>query len=335
MAKILPDREVKKLLDSVLINAEERYINPNGIELRLGKHVRFYSTGEEKKLEQGQFLKVHPGETAIISSLEKLDFTAETVQTIYPNQMLMALITPTTTMMREGISQVTTKVDTGFRGNLNWAFRNSSTNEFIIQYAEPIFKLTFFLLEKDESPDIPYGEGETHTYQDTDGIKLSARRIPAQIPVKSIVASSFHKLDPKKQLREAGYPFDHIGTELVQLQGKFEAVSTDVRFLKNHFQKQTDGLSAKIGQETQGISKRLDEFRETFFQKVEALFQQKFGRIVGVLIAAISVMWAVCNFLQAKNLGTNILVSIGVIVGVVVLVITYLITRPSNASNKK
>jgi hypothetical protein len=32
------------------------------------------------------------------------------------------------------------------------------------------------------------------------------------------------RIDPKKQLKEAGYPFDHIGTELVSLHGKFEAI---------------------------------------------------------------------------------------------------------------
>lgn len=194
MAKILPDYEVKKLLGSVLIDADEKYINPNGIELRLGKQVRFYSTGETKKLGTGFFLKVKPGENVIISSLEKLDFTEETVQNIYPNKMLMALVTPTTTMMREGISHAATKVDAGFRGNLNWGFRNGSTKEFTIQYGEPIFKLTLFLLEKDESPDVPYGEGETHTYQDTDGIKTSTRRIPADIPENKLISSSFGKI---------------------------------------------------------------------------------------------------------------------------------------------
>ena len=327
MANILPDRDIKRLLGSVLVEAEERYINPNGIELRLGKYVRFYSTGETKKLGPGLFLKVNPGENVIISSLEKLDFTAETVQTFYPNQMLMALITPTTTMMREGISHAATKVDAGFRGNLNWGFRNSSTKEFFIQYGEPIFKLTIFLLEKDESPDVPYGEGETHTYQDTDGIKPSTRRIPADIPKSKTISSSLGKLDPKKQLREAGYPFDHIGSELVELQGKFEAVSTDVRFLKDHFQKQTDALSTKIGQETQAISKRLDEFRQTFFEKVEALFDRKFYRIVGVLIGALSIMGALFMWLQAKNIDTTTLLIIGTIAGAAILTITWLVSH--------
>jgi deoxycytidine triphosphate deaminase len=327
MAGILPDREIRKIIGSILIGANEQYINPNGIELRLGENVRFDSTGEQKKLGPGLFLKVNPGESVIISSLERLDFKAETVQKIYPDKMLMGFITPTTTMMREGISQVATKVDAGFRGLLNWGFRNSSTKEFMIQYGEPIFKLTIFLLERDESPDVPYGEGARHTYQDTKGIKLSARRIPVQVDKKSIVDSGFDKLDPKKRLREAGYPFDHISTELTELHGKWEVVSSDVRIIKDDFKKQVDALSTKITEETSSISKRLDEFRETFFERVEMLFQKKFLWIVGVLVAAFAFIATICNYLRDKNVDTFVILIIGLAASTVILAITYLVAR--------
>ena len=327
MARILPDREIKQLIGSVLIGADERYINPNGIELRLGEHIRFDSTGEQKRLGPGLYLKVNPGENVIISSLEKLDFTAASVQKIYPDKMLMGLITPTTTMMREGISQVATKVDAGFRGFLNWGFRNNSTKEFIIQYGEPIFKITIFLLERDESPDVAYGEGKRHTYQDTEGIKLSERQITAQISKESIIASSVDKLDPKKRLREAGYPFDHISTELMELHGKWEVVSSDVRLIKEDFKKQADALSTKISDETSSISKRLDEFRETFFERVEVLFQKKFLWIVGVLVAAFAFIGTICNYLRDKNVDTFVILIVGLTASAVILVITYLVTR--------
>lgn len=233
MAAILADREIRKLIGSVLIGADANKINPNGIELRLGKHVHFHSTGEEKELGPGLFLKVSPGETVSISSMEQIDFRAATVQGLLPNAMLMGFITPTTTEMREGISQVATKIDAGFRGFLNWGLRNGSTKDLILQYGEPIFKLTLFSLVDDEIPEVPYGERATDYYQDTEGIKRSERKLPADIPKAKIVSSSFDQLDPKKQLREAGYPFDHIGTELTTLHGKFEVVSKDVLLLKD------------------------------------------------------------------------------------------------------
>jgi len=329
MAKILADRDVKKLLGTVIQGADERCLNPNGIELRLGKHVRFHSTGEEKELGEDMFLKVNPGETVTISSLEKIDFTAAAVQAIHAKCMLMGLITPTTTMMREGISQVATKIDAGFRGTLNWGLRNSSAKEFIVRYAEPIFKLTIFVLEHDESPEVAYGGRETDAYQDSAGIVPSARRIAADIPKNKVVSSSFAKLDPKKQLREAGYPFDHIGTELTTLQGKFEVVSKDVLLLKTEFEKRTDELSGKIETETRTLSDRLKELRQDLLERVEAIFAEKFGRVVGVIIGAISVMYGALAFLQTRKVGPSVLALIAIVVGIAVLAITCVVSRRS------
>jgi deoxycytidine triphosphate deaminase len=36
MAKILADRDINKLLGTVILNADPERINPNGIEIRLG-----------------------------------------------------------------------------------------------------------------------------------------------------------------------------------------------------------------------------------------------------------------------------------------------------------
>jgi len=146
MAKILPDHEVQKLLGNVIIGGEKERLNPNGIEIRLGKRVIFNTTDEEKELGPGMFLKVTPGEGVTISSLEYFYFTKEAIGKVFPSCDLMAFVTPTTTMMREGVTQSATKVDSGWDGNLTWGLRNSSIRDFILGYGEPIFKLTFFLL---------------------------------------------------------------------------------------------------------------------------------------------------------------------------------------------
>jgi deoxycytidine triphosphate deaminase len=327
MARILADRDIRKLIGKVVIDADEKCINPNGIELRLGKHVHFHSTGEEKELGEGLFVRVNPGEALSISSLEKIDFGADSVNEIFPKCMLMGFITPTTTMMREGISQVATKIDAGFQGTLNWGLRNGSTKALIIQYGEPIFKLTIFLLESDESPDVPYGERETDKYQGSEGITRSARRIPADIPKNKIVSSSFDKLDPRKQLREAGYPFDHIGTELTTLHGKFEVVSKDVLLLKDQFESRAKELGGKIEEETRALSDKLVESRENLLEKVEILFDRKFFRIIGIIIGAISVMYGGLRFLQEKKLESDTIALIAVIAGVLIFLLTYLLTR--------
>lgn len=318
MARILADKDIKKLLGTVILNADEQRINPNGIEIRLGKHVLFQSTDEEKELAPGMFLKVNPGESVIISSLERFDFTSETIGKIFPGCDIMALITPTTTMMREGIMQSSTKVDSGWAGTLNWGLRNSSIRDFVLGHGEPIFKLTFFLLNGDEIPDVSYGDRSNDRYQNTDGIARSSRSIPVNIPKKQIVSSSSERLDPKKQLREAGYPFDHIGQELTDLQGKWEVVSSDVLLLKG-----------AITDETTKLSDKVDESQKTVLEKVEALFNQKFLQVGGAIVGCLSIMYGAVTFLKDKGVTGVALGWVAVICGFGVLFVIYLLSRKS------
>jgi len=327
MARILADKEIRTLIGSVLMDADDELLNPNGIELRLGKHVLFHSTGEEKKLKDGDFLQVSPGENVVISSIESIDFSKETVEKIFPHSMLMGIITPTTTMMREGISQAATKIDAGFRGTLNWGLRNSSMKDVILKYGEPIFKITIFLLEENEMPEMPYGERAKDEYQDTQGVKRSTRHIPADIPKSRIVSSTLSRLDPKKQLKEAGYPFDHIGTELIALDGKFEVVSKDVRMIKDEFQKRSSDLTNKIEEETRSLSSKIEDTRTSVLEKVESLFDKKFLKIAGVIIGAIPIMYGVITCLQGTTLGGPTIAFISMSAGVLILVITVVLSR--------
>jgi deoxycytidine triphosphate deaminase len=279
MAQILSDREIKKLIGDVLINADANLVSPNGIELRLGTEVRFLSTNEKKTIGKDCFINVHPGEAVLITSLEKLDFKKETIHKHFAGGMLMAIITPTTTMMREGMLQCATKVHAGYFGELNWGFRNSSSKDFIIQQGEPIFNLTIFLLQGNEVPEVPYGDNPKHKYQNTSGIMVSHRKIPADIPKEHIVFSSFFKLDPKVQLREAGHPFNYIGSELTQLQGKFELVNSGVEALKT----------------------KIDETKESILDKVDSLFQKKFLWAASLCIGAFSGLYATLGFLRQRT----------------------------------
>jgi deoxycytidine triphosphate deaminase len=331
MATYLPDHEIRRILADVVLGGSDECINPNGIELRLGNHVKFYSTREERQLKTGQYLRVGPGESVLISSLEKLDFSESAVRKRFPKGQLMGWITPTTTMMREGISQVATKVDAGFRGNLNWMLRNGSSKELIVGCGEPIFKLTMLLLDESESPSQLYGKGRKDQYQDSEGLSRSQRRIPTDIADTDIVGSSFDKLDPKKQLREAGYPFDHIGRELTDLHGRFEMVSKDVLLLKDQFAEQTRELSAKIASETGALVTKIDETKTTFVEKIDQIFQEKFVRTAGWIIGAIPVMYAGVTFLQnGTSLASQTIAWIACVAGIVVIAITMLLTKKSS-----
>jgi hypothetical protein len=241
--------------------------------------------------------------------------------------MMMGWITPTTTMMREGISQVTTKIDAGFRGILNWSLRNSSNKDLILQFGEPIYKLTIFLLDHEEAPEVPYGDKAEQQYQDTEGILRSSRRIPSDIPKSKMVSSSFEKLDPQKQLKEAGYPFNHIATELTELHGKFEVVSTDVRLLKDQFEKQTKELTGKIESETGVLSKKLDETKSNLLEKFSQMFSQRFLKATGAIIGSLSVLYGCLTFLQKTKITEGGIALIAIGAGVLIWVCTAIITR--------
>lgn len=273
------------------------------------------------------FLQVNPGENVVISSVETIDFTAATVHAVLPNVMLMGLITPTTTMMREGISQVATKIDAGFEGILNWGLRNGSIQKLTLRYGEPIFKLTVFALDKEESPDLAYGARDRDSHQNTEAIARSTRKIPADIPKSKIVCSSVDRLDPKKQLQEAGYPFDHIGTELISLQGKFEVVSADVRVMKEEFTQKTSELSGKIEKETSTLSTKIEETKNKLLESTDILFTRKFFRTTGIIIGAIPILYGVMVFLQKTSLGGDLIASIALAAGLLIWIIPFLVTK--------
>lgn len=294
MSRILSDREIKKLIGSVIQGADDKLLNPNGIELRLGNRIKFITTGEEKEIPTGHYVKVTPGECVIIVSLEKLDFSKKTVQQHFPDCMLMALITPTTTMIREGIMQAATKVDAGFVGNLNWGFRNSSVKDFKIQNGESLFKLTFFLLEGNEVPDVNYGDKTEHKYHNTQGILSSHRRLPVDITDHQIVCSSIDKQDPTKQLREAGHPFNYIGSELVKLHGNFELVSKGV----------------------EALTEKIDDTKNVLLDKVDTIFLKRFIWAVTVFAGILSVLYALLGFLQESKFTPSSIHIIAAVAGV-------------------
>ena len=294
MSRILSDREIRKLIGTVILGADEKLLNPNGIELRLGNRIKFITTGEEKDIPPGHYAKVTPGECVIIVSLEKLDFSKKTVQKHFPNCMLMALITPTTTMIREGIMQAATKVDAGFAGNLNWGFRNSSVKDFKIQNGESLFKLTLFLLEGDEVPEVNYGDKSEHKYHNTDGILASQRRLPVDISDHKIVCSSIDKQDPTKQLREAGHPFNYIGSELVKLHGNFELVSKGV----------------------EALTEKIDDTKNVLLDKVDSIFLKRFIWAVTIFAGIISCLYALLGFLQESKMTPGAIHFLAAFVGI-------------------
>ena len=334
MAKILSDNDIKLLLGKVIRNAEEKLINPNGIELRMGSSVRFLSTDEEMKIEPGCFLKVTPGDTVIITSLEELDFRREVVNEIFPDCSLMGLISPTTTMMREGISQVTTKIDPRFEGILNWGLRNGSHKDLILKYGEEIYKLTLFKLEEGELPGLDYGQRQRDQYHKSMGIAPSTRMIPADIPASRIVASSIEKRDVLDELQEAGYPFSSMAAKLRDLDGKFETVDKELSSLKGDFREKTDRIFGEILRLDNSITERavninssIKNLEKSIREFVQTYFNSNFIKMGGTAIGLGLTCYSILSFFKELKFGNVALGISGLIFAILVFFITFLLTK--------
>jgi hypothetical protein len=149
----------------------------------------------------------------------------------------------------------------------------------------------------------------------------SSRTIPVSIAPKNIVSSTSEKIDPKKQLREAGYPFSHIGQELIDLHGKFEVVSKDVLLLKT-----------AITDETTKLSNKVDESQKTVLDKVETLFNQKFFQIVGVIVGCIPLTFATITFMRSHGITGDVQGWLALIVGLGILLVVYVLGRRATHS---
>jgi len=123
-----------------------------------------------------------------------------------------------------------------------------------------------------------------------------------------LIRSSFDKLDPKKRLRESGYPFNAIGSDLVKLHEKFEIVSGEVK-----------ALTEKIESETTSIVKKIDDTKEWVAEHFEHLFTKKFMAIVTALVAIVSILYAALGYLQGWGLDRPSLATIALAVGVAAL----------------
>jgi hypothetical protein len=150
------------------------------------------------------------------------------------------------------------------------------------------------LLEGEEVPDVSYGEKEGHKYQNTSGIMASQRKIPSDIPKEDIISSSFTKLDPKEQLREAGPPFSYIGNELVDLHGKWELVSHDVKVL----------------------AEKMDDTKISLMERIDSIFEKKVTGAVISIVGGISILYGILIFLQKTSLSSGAIAGLAILGGV-------------------
>lgn len=323
MARILSDKEIEKLLENeIIIEGDRNQVRANSYVVRLGKEVRFFSTNERKKGDIGDVLEINPGDSALITSLETIDFNALIIGKLYKGHQICAFLTPTTTLVREGLQLPTTKIDPGYNGTLNWTIRNSSVEKIQMEVGEPVFKATFFLLsENEELPEKVYGEREARDYyQSKEGLVESKRRLPVDIDRrKKICVSS--KGTEFERLKQSGFPYDFIATQLQQVGNSLEIVTKDFARIDSKVEKQNRELSQKIDGIGESLLNVIDEKINKILGFVNDII---FNKLVLGGISALTILFAIgagVKYLIDKNLSDLIapIASISALLGLVIL----------------
>lgn len=227
MPTILSDREIRKLIGTVIVDGDLACIRPNAYVLRLGSTGEFLNTGKDFNINADKKgLCIQPGHSVGVTAFETLDFRRETVHKLYPDHDLHAIVSPTTDLSREGIVAQTTQVDAGFYGTLNWTFTNTSSNERRFVFRERIYRVTIFRLERDERPEHLY----TGDYQEQTGYVRSRRSGPPVGMKASEWEDGQLKGGPQDILDDlihSGYPWHGLGLRLKEIDQQFVSVTEE------------------------------------------------------------------------------------------------------------
>jgi deoxycytidine triphosphate deaminase len=294
MSRILKDTEISKLLGSVINPADRESLRPNAYVMRLGAEGEFLNAGKQFELgKKKKGVRIPPGHSVAVTAAETLDFRPETVDGIFPGCGLHGFISPTTDLSREGIVAPSTQVDAGYYGTLNWTLTNSSTVERRFTLHERLFRLTIFLLEKDEVPDKPYA-GD---YQDQHGYVRSRRRGPP------VGMRDEEWEDPKmddspeallETLIKSGYPWNALGQRLKIIDQQFKSVSDEYSAIQDSIDGITRDLSGVTESQRSATGALKESIRTVIREEAGALqnaWLVRSGAVAAVLVGlAISVL---------------------------------------------
>lgn len=261
MAELLNDREIRRVLGSVIKRGDERSVRPNSYVLRLGSKGEFLTTGKEFSLGEGsntkKGIKVSPGQSVALTAFETIDFTRETVGEHFPDCDLHAVVSPTTDLQREGVVAPTTQVDAGYLGTLNWTLSNSSSEERRFVFKERLFRLAIFKLAKGERPEGLYDGA----YQGKEGYVRSER---SGAPT-GMRATDWEDATTKEgpdalldRVIQSGFPWNALGTRLKTIDDQFKTVTHEYAEIRDSIErlerdvekaaKAQDGLTERIRQ---------------------------------------------------------------------------------------
>lgn len=142
---ILTDTDISKILETernlpnrnslVIHPFEERCLTPVGYDLRVGEQYQLLHEGVVHTITEDESVKIPPGETVSIRSLEWIAFPK--------NGKMAGIICSRVMLVSKGATHVSTTVDPDWVGNLLISFTNNSKTDLEIPFGERICTIVF------------------------------------------------------------------------------------------------------------------------------------------------------------------------------------------------
>jgi len=114
----------------------EKSLTPVGYDLRIGYSYSSAMHGGPKKISEGDKFVVFPGDTVLITTLEKVGMPQ--------NRSISALIQSKVSKVSKGLSHVSTTIDPDWDGNLLIAVHSHSKNKIELEFGESFCTVVFF-----------------------------------------------------------------------------------------------------------------------------------------------------------------------------------------------
>jgi len=335
MATILKDSEIEKLLEKIIKNGTKENIRPNSYIIRLGSRGEYLGTGREFELSSDagkkRGIKLPPGHSVGVSSIEEIDFSKETIDSLYPNQALHGFLSPTTDMSRESVVVASTQIDSGFRGSLNWTLSNTSSQERRYMYGEALFRLTIFKLDENESPQTSYAGH----YQEKIGYVRSSRKGPPVGMRENEWEEPYLDGGPEESLERlmnAGYPWQAVAIRLTEIDNNSALVSNEYQKIKASIEdvdEKITGINSTISGIDNTVKNLIREtvkeeiplikslIRETVDEEMPHLYNWAIVKVIGAFAILAGLILAITTSQQAMDF----LSKYGVLIGLAVIII--------------
>jgi deoxycytidine triphosphate deaminase len=342
MATILRDLDIDKLLGKVIKNGSKENIRPNSYIIRLGSKGEYIGTGREFELgedKEKKGIKLPPGQSVGVSSIEELDFSKETVNSLFPDQALHGFLSPTTDLSREGVIVTSTQIDAGFCGSLSWTLSNTSSQERRYIYGEAIFRLTIFKLDKNETPEIFYNgyyQGKTgYVRSNRKGAPVGMRENEWEEPYLDDGPE-----ESLERLMNAGYPWQAVAIRLTEIDNQSKIISSEYLKIKTYM----DAVDEKIANIGLTVNEAIDNkmipimknlIRDTVEEEIPRLYNWAIIRLIGSFAIIAGLILTIITNQQAMEF----LSKYGVITGLAVIIIGSVLliirSRPKKIKHNK